>query len=134
VGPFGIGTLSGAQYSVTGAINNYSVFIDANQHRRRVNQIGFGFILTLSGYRGRSMTSTVLKRSTVIANHKTSVSLEDQFWSGLKEIALARHETISNLVDGINAQHEGNLSSAIRRYVLAYYRDRQPAAGDIQSI
>jgi len=72
------------------------------------------------------MQSTVLKRSIIVAEHKTSVSLEDQFWSALKEIAHARNETISNLVNAINANHEGNLSSAIRRYVLAYYRDRQP--------
>jgi len=72
------------------------------------------------------MESAVLKRSIIIANHKTSVSLEDQFWSGLKEIAAVKNQTLSGLVAEINASHEGNLSSAIRRFVLAYYRDRLP--------
>ncbi len=80
------------------------------------------------------MGSQVLKHSIVIAHHKTSVSLEDQFWSGLKEIAGARHETISGLVDVINAKHEGNLSSAIRQFVLAYYRERPPISTDSWSI
>ena len=80
------------------------------------------------------MGSTVLKRLIVIAHHKTSVSLEDQFWSGLKEIAYARHETISGLVGAINAKHDGNLSSAIRQFVLAYYRERAPIGADSWSI
>ncbi|HEY5167339.1 MAG TPA: ribbon-helix-helix domain-containing protein [Pseudolabrys sp.] len=74
------------------------------------------------------MESQILKHSIVIAHHKTSVSLEDQFWSGLKEIADSRHQTVSGLVSVINAEHEGNLSSAIRQFVLAYYRER-PAIG-----
>ena len=71
------------------------------------------------------MDSAVLKRSIVIADHKTSVSLEDQFWGSLKEIAAVQHQTLSGLVGEINAKHEGNLSSAIRQFVLAYYRERQ---------
>lgn len=74
------------------------------------------------------MESQILKHSIVIAHHKTSVSLEDQFWNGLKEIADSRHQTVSGLVNTINAEHEGNLSSAIRQFVLAYYRER-PAVG-----
>ena len=66
----------------------------------------------------------------VIAHHKTSVSLEEQFWSGLKEIADTRHQTLSGLVSAINAKHEGNLSSAIRQFVLAYYRERPPIGAD----
>jgi len=80
------------------------------------------------------MQSKVLKRSVVIAHHKTSVSLEDQFWSGLKEIADARHETISNIVSAINVNHKGNLSSAIRQFVLGYYRERAPISTDNWSI
>ena len=80
------------------------------------------------------MESAVLKRSIVISDHKTSVSLEDQFWSGLKEIAAVQHQTISGLVSEICAKHEGNLSSAIRRFVLAYYRDRLPIGGGMWSI
>lgn len=69
------------------------------------------------------MNSLVVKRSIVIAGHKTSVSLEDEFWSGLKEIAAAREETLSDLVSGIDTGRSGgNLSSAIRLFVLGHYR------------
>ena len=44
------------------------------------------------------MKSPVVKRSIVIAGHKTSVSLEDAFWTGLKEIAAERHITLSDMV------------------------------------
>ncbi len=69
------------------------------------------------------MTSPVIKRSIVIAGHKTSVSLEDGFWKALKEIAKARQMTMSDLVASIDTdRHQGNLSSAIRLFVLDYYR------------
>jgi predicted DNA-binding ribbon-helix-helix protein len=69
------------------------------------------------------MNSVVVKRSIVIAGHKTSVSLEDEFWSGLKEIATARKQTLSDLVASIDTGRAGgNLSSAIRLFVLGYYR------------
>ena len=68
------------------------------------------------------MKSLVVKRSIVIAGRKTSISLEDAFWRGLKEIASARHLTLSALVAGINAGRTGNLSSAIRLFVLDHYR------------
>jgi len=71
------------------------------------------------------MKSTVLKRSIVIDGRKTSVSLEDGFWSALKEIAGRRSLTLSNLVAIIDAERRhGNLSSAIRLFVLGAYRDR----------
>jgi predicted DNA-binding ribbon-helix-helix protein len=61
------------------------------------------------------MKSLVVKRSIVIASHKTSVSLEDAFWEGLKEIARARSVTLSDLVAAIDsARRHGNLSSACR--------------------
>src|SRR3974390_469871 len=64
------------------------------------------------------MKSPVIKRSIVIAGHKTSVSLEDAFWRGLKEIANSRHMTLSDLVGGIDTERKhGNLSSAIRLFV-----------------
>jgi predicted DNA-binding ribbon-helix-helix protein len=71
------------------------------------------------------MRSLVLKRSIVIAGHKTSVSLEDKFWNCLKEIAGQRGMTLAELVAAIdgNRQH-GNLSSAIRIFVLGVYRDQ----------
>jgi predicted DNA-binding ribbon-helix-helix protein len=69
------------------------------------------------------MKSPVVKRSIVIAGHKTSVSLEDAFWKGLKEIAAARSMTLSDLVASIDGgRHHGNLSSAIRLFVLEHYR------------
>jgi predicted DNA-binding ribbon-helix-helix protein len=69
------------------------------------------------------MKSPVVKRSIVIAGHKTSVSLEDAFWKGLKDIAIVRQITLSDLVASIDAERShGNLSSAIRLFVLDHYR------------
>ncbi|MCC6778770.1 MAG: ribbon-helix-helix domain-containing protein [Hyphomicrobiales bacterium] len=71
------------------------------------------------------MKSTVIKRSIVVAGHKTSVSLEDGFWNGLKEIASARNVTLSDLVAAVDAERvDGNLSSAIRLFVLNCCRER----------
>jgi predicted DNA-binding ribbon-helix-helix protein len=74
------------------------------------------------------MSSPVIKRSIVIAGHKTSVSLEDAFWQSLKEIAAARNLTLSDLVATIDTgRHHDNLSSAIRLFVLAHYRGQGAA-------
>lgn len=71
------------------------------------------------------MKSPVVKRSIVVAGHKTSVSLEEAFWNAMKEIASARGMTLSDLVSEIdNTRKQGNLSSAIRLYVLDHYRAR----------
>jgi predicted DNA-binding ribbon-helix-helix protein len=71
------------------------------------------------------MKSPVVKRSIVIAGHKTSVSLEDAFWQGLKQVAASRGITLSELVASIDTNRKhGNLSSAIRLFVLDYYRSR----------
>ena len=71
------------------------------------------------------MKSPVIKRSIVIAGHKTSVSLEDAFWKGLKEIARSRGVTLSDLVAAIDSERQlGNLSSAIRLFVLDHYKAR----------
>jgi predicted DNA-binding ribbon-helix-helix protein len=81
------------------------------------------------------MKSPVVKRSIVIAGHKTSVSLEDAFWKGLKDIAVDRQITLSDLVALIDTERRhGNLSSAIRLFVLDHYRsksnvDDRPGAG-----
>ena len=72
------------------------------------------------------MKSQVVKRSVVIAGRKTSVSLEDAFWKALKEIARARGMSSSELIAAINSERQlGNLSSAIRLFVLDFYRDRE---------
>jgi len=69
------------------------------------------------------MKSSVVKRSIVIAGHKTSISLEDAFWRHLKDIAHSRQATLSMLVGDIDqAREHGNLSSAIRLFVLEYFR------------
>jgi len=71
----------------------------------------------------RAAKSPVVKRSIVVAGHKTSVSLEDAFWAGLKEIAGGRHLTLSDMVAAIDSERrQGNLSSAIRLFVLDFYR------------
>jgi predicted DNA-binding ribbon-helix-helix protein len=69
------------------------------------------------------MKSPVVKRSIVIAGHKTSVSLEDAFWKGLKEIAMGRGLTLSEMVAAIDSERaQGNLSSALRLFVLDHFR------------
>jgi predicted DNA-binding ribbon-helix-helix protein len=61
------------------------------------------------------MKSLVLKRSVIVAGHKTSVSLEDAFWKSLREIAIRRDMTLSALLAAIDAERQhANLSSAIR--------------------
>ena len=65
------------------------------------------------------MKSSVVKRSILIAGHKTSVSLENEFWSRLKEIARSDNIPLSKLVDNIDKhRHRGNLSSTLRLFVL----------------
>ena len=67
--------------------------------------------------------SSVAKRSIVFNGHKTSVSLEDEFWNALKEIAGKRAIRLSDLVAEVDEQRgDGNLSSALRLFVLDYYQ------------
>lgn len=80
------------------------------------------------------MKSPVVKRSIVVAGHKTSVSLEEAFWNGMKEISTARGLTLSELVAEIDqARRHGNLSSAIRLFVLDYFRSRAFGVADRSS-
>ena len=75
------------------------------------------------------MKSPILKRSILIGGHKTSVSLEDAFWSGMKEISRQRDMTLSELAREIDSnRQQGNLSSAIRLFVLDYFRSRATPA------
>ena len=68
------------------------------------------------------MKSPIIKRSIVINGQKTSVSLEDAFWSGLKEIAHGQQASLTNVVAEIDkARQASNLSSAIRLFVLDRY-------------
>jgi predicted DNA-binding ribbon-helix-helix protein len=67
------------------------------------------------------------KRSIVINGRKTSVSIEDEFWSGVREIALSRRITINDLVATIDRRRGDehlNLSQAIRVAVVRHYRER----------
>ena len=59
------------------------------------------------------------KRSVTIAGHRTSISLEDEFWAELVRIAGERGESLNMLVAKIDDSRETNLSSAIRLFVLA---------------
>ena len=69
------------------------------------------------------MKSPIVKRSIVIAGHKTSVSIEDAYWTALKDIAARRGTTVAELVATIDASRQhGNLSSAVRLFVLDYFR------------
>jgi predicted DNA-binding ribbon-helix-helix protein len=74
--------------------------------------------------------SPVVKRSIVVGGHKTSVSLEEAFWTAMKEIAAGRRLTMSDLVGEIDKnRQQNNLSSAIRLHALAHYRALGPASG-----
>ena len=69
------------------------------------------------------LKSRVIKRSIVVAGHKTSVSLEDVFWHQLRSIAQSRGLHLSKLVGSIDAERQhGNLSSAIRLFVFEHSR------------
>ena len=72
------------------------------------------------------MKSTIIKRSILINGRKTSISIEDQFWVALKSIAAERNLTLSQLVSMVDDNREsGNLSSAVRVFVLSQYRRQQ---------
>jgi predicted DNA-binding ribbon-helix-helix protein len=77
------------------------------------------------------VTSPIVKRSIVIAGHKTSVSVEDAFWTALKDIAASRGTTVAELVATIDAgRAHGNLSSAIRLFVLDHFRTQPGGNGE----
>jgi predicted DNA-binding ribbon-helix-helix protein len=80
--------------------------------------------LTSVPVNGSRVKSRILKRSVVIAGHKTSVSLEEPFWLCLREIAEAQKAPLSSVVADIEASRPGgNLSSAIRTFVLNKVRE-----------
>ena len=73
----------------------------------------------------------IAKRSVLIAGHATSVTLETAFWDQLKSIAEARACSLNALVAEIDSGRVGNLSSAIRVFVLGELTsnaDRSPSA------
>jgi len=64
------------------------------------------------------MMAEIRKRSVKISGHRTSVSIETGFWDALKDIAAAKNKSVNALVEEIDRDRQGNLSSAIRLYVL----------------
>lgn len=74
--------------------------------------------------KGRAMKSPIVKRSVMINGHKTSVSLEEGFWEGLKAIARLNGKTTQDLIGEIErTRTTGNFSSALRLFVLEHYRE-----------
>ncbi len=69
------------------------------------------------------MSQAIRKRSVTIAGHKTSLSLEEIFWRALKEIASADGTPLNALIENIDRERGGNLSSAVRVFVLERLRD-----------
>lgn len=76
------------------------------------------------------MTGRPVKRSLTLKGHRTSVSLEDAFWTAFREIAEAQGRALNDLAAEIDAERgtECGLASAIRVYVLGWYRDGAPSA------
>jgi predicted DNA-binding ribbon-helix-helix protein len=78
------------------------------------------------------MKSSIKKHSTIIAGRKTSISLEDEFWKSFQEIANRRGQRLSSLLVKIDADRQSaNLSSAIRLFVLRFYRDELEQRGGV---
>ena len=75
--------------------------------------------------------SRIVKRSVRIAGHATSISLEAAFWQGLCDIAAARRMSVNGLVAAIDAERDGNLSSAIRLFVLGCARSGELDAAEL---
>ena len=64
----------------------------------------------------------LVKHSVLIAGHATSVTLEPEFWEALKEIAAAERKSLNALVQEVDRERSGNLSSALRLFVLRRLR------------
>ena len=67
------------------------------------------------------------KRSLTIHGHRTSISLEEPFWVALNDIAKARQQSVASLVQMIDKERVGALSSAIRMFILAELRHQLAA-------
>ena len=76
------------------------------------------------------MASTIIKRSVLVRGHKTSISLEEPFWNGLKDIAASRGQPLTAVLQRVDLdrQDNSNLSSAVRLFVLEHYRDQARSA------
>jgi predicted DNA-binding ribbon-helix-helix protein len=89
-----------------------------------VQHVGMNVFIRQSGHlRAGVMRSVVIKRSILLNGRKTSVSLENEFWDALHEIAEHENVAVSALVEKIDKVRTNiNLSSAIRVFVLNHYR------------
>ena len=76
----------------------------------------------------RRASAGIKKRSVLIAGHATSLSLETEFWLALQEIARRRGQSLNQLVASVDATRAGNLSSALRVFVLECYRQGELTA------
>jgi predicted DNA-binding ribbon-helix-helix protein len=72
--------------------------------------------------------AVIRKRSVLIAGHATSLSLEAEFWAALQDVARRRGVSLNRLVASVDAAHRGNLSSALRVFVLDCYRSGELTA------
>ena len=68
------------------------------------------------------MPRSLHKRSVLIAGHATSISLEAEFWRDLRDVARRRRVSLNALIASVDATRQGNLSSALRLFVLECYR------------
>lgn len=73
------------------------------------------------------MPSRIRKHSVMIAGHRTSVSLEPEFWDAFREVAAARGMSVNDLATEVDRARTTNLSSAIRLCVLEHLRARADA-------
>jgi predicted DNA-binding ribbon-helix-helix protein len=79
----------------------------------------------LGGYKGGQRGGQAIrKHSLTIAGHRTSLSLEAAFWDALKAQARAEGVSLATLVERIDRERQGNLSSAVRVYLLEKLRER----------
>lgn len=65
------------------------------------------------------------KHSVTINGHRTSITLEQVFWESFKEIAAAQSKSITTIIAELDANQPENLSSAIRIYILRFYKDKR---------
>jgi predicted DNA-binding ribbon-helix-helix protein len=76
-----------------------------------------------------AMKGGLRKRSVVIAGQATSLTLEEAFWQDLRAVARRRGVPVTALVRAVDAGREGNLSSALRLFVLDCYRSGELGPG-----
>ena len=71
------------------------------------------------------MSNKNIKRSVTVAGHRTSITLEGAFWDSLKEIADSQNKSVNTLIAEIDKQQPENLSSALRVFILNFYKSNK---------